>query len=544
MEPFAPEELPSLFPSSAHLSVPVLDASIRALISNYVTQDQGSDSQTLLSPPEDSADPESPSYEPRDITREASVQVLKEPLDYTHDLTALMEPFSDPAPIGPLDQEIFEKYLNGDVELPSLRECALSAYDAVAEPDNVSEINLRQLEHVPIGHGHGHQHAHVELQRERQESERDEPELVISLQPECRSFLKSASTDAPRVEVQLRLPHALPACAVGPVSVFSSVRALTLENEPQSLDDQRRARFELRFGKSGCITPCSVFFEVELVLGTGERRTLTSALSEPFILRTNISQFMKAERLLLQQLAFKSESCPVEWSHLSKLLSRHIFASTGNVRAPTSRDIRFLHRQLGGSELIAPEPFERFWNLWYGEVARLFTDKNVKLLWTRRVLMGFVTRDDLFKLLTSTHSRRPGLFVVAFVDKDVFPVVAWLHCDLTVRINTLKRTDLREPFRLLLGRAQHLSHMLRPSAQNAECFEMTPKEDVIRLLQPKKGGASAAAAAATPCASPTSISLSSNHIVASQQARVCVSPQANSEPAEAAAHVQYDDELH
>ncbi len=86
--------------------------------------------------------------------------------------------------------------------------------------------------------------------------------------------------------------------------------------------------------------------------------------------------------------------------------------------------------------------------------------------------------------------------------------------------------------------------MLRPSAQNAECFEMTPKEDVIRLLQPKKGGASAAAAAATPCASPTSISLSSNHIVASQQARVCVSPQANSEPAEAAAHVQYDDELH
>lgn len=308
-------------------------------------------------------------------------------------------------------------------------------------------------------------------------------ELVIAAQPGPKSYLK-ASAEPPVFVVSLRLTE--PAFSVSAVRIRGTANTLG-DNPPQLLNSAGEARFTVAFSNAPALRVTRVFFEVDIHTQSGGRQTLTSAHSYPFIVRTNISQFLRAERLVFMDLLHAQHQLD-DWSpeNVAASLERHFSAWAGE-RTLHPDDVSFLRTKLG-AERPSPQSVEEAWDEWYGPMVKNFTDKNFRKLWDKRVIFGFATRAHTTLALQELARRigqdAVGVALAGFMEDSPLLTLAHLCGDGTVEFRRLSTHEIKQPFRDILTQSAPITTLLVRDAEGG--LQVRPKAELVALLLPKK----------------------------------------------------------
>jgi len=216
----------------------------------------------------------------------------------------------------------------------------------------------------------------VEMQVVKEEPVIPLPILKIVKQPGSKSFLKTSTRERLLFEVELR-GDLSEFHTISCVKVFSTIKTLSLDNTPQELKDAKVV-FELKFGSGIALGLNQIYFELIAVTKHGVHVTITSDFSDPFIIRTNISQYIRAEGMLLSKVAFQDKAKTLWHPHLSSALREQFYLTMGGTRRLSSEDLRYLHhKHLGGREEVPLNIFENFWEKWYGVIMRKLNEKKI-----------------------------------------------------------------------------------------------------------------------------------------------------------------------
>jgi hypothetical protein len=139
------------------------------------------------------------------------------------------------------------------------------------------------------------------------------------------------------------------------VKEVSSVKAcLVLEgpespeliNQHESIDKDGIATFaNLKFSVGSHQRVVQVYFEVTVTNARGESFTASSPYSEPFIVCTNIKQWVKAEGTVLKRVAF-GDSTQVPWDNFVTAVRRQFDLAIASTRKLAAAHYAELRRRL------------------------------------------------------------------------------------------------------------------------------------------------------------------------------------------------------
>lgn len=312
------------------------------------------------------------------------------------------------------------------------------------------------------------------------------PRLCISAQPGPKSFLKSTA-EPPLFTVTLEYSGVLN--VVSPVRAVCSdwVQLPPLEVE---LNKHHQASFSIVFpNRTPALRPIRVRFQVDVETPHGGSRTIESEPSQPLSLRTNISQFMKAERVVLMANVFPSpESKDFDrWDPVvASGIHQHFLACAGT-RGLSASDFDFFHDCFSRQPLIRAAAVEDLFERWYGPMVKHFTDKNFRKLWHLRIIYGFVTRANATMILHDVSRQAEalsGISLVAFMEDSPLLTIASLVPNGGTEFRCLSPVELKQPFRDIISAMPHVSNLLMRGENDT--FHLHAKRDVVAMLLPKK----------------------------------------------------------
>jgi hypothetical protein len=313
--------------------------------------------------------------------------------------------------------------------------------------------------------------------------------FAIVSQPGPKSFLKNSKTERPEFDVQLRLAPGV--SAAGPVRVYTTASSVHLLNDSASLDEEGRAHFSLMFDKGGLSFQIHrVYFKINITPpgGPAGSESISTDFSQPFIIRTNISQFVKADRILILQVAFQDRH-EVSLSSFSASLAEHFRLATGGKRPLTEKDSASICNWFGGERTVTRERFEDFWE-WFGNLLKAFTDTKFRKLWDKGVIFGFGSLESLSAPLLASPPPPIGTFLLGFTPDSPLLLMLFLSATGQLQSLYLSPQQLKVPFREYLTASPHLSHLLGPSTATASSpplsVSLRTKASVIESLLPKK----------------------------------------------------------
>lgn len=137
-----------------------------------------------------------------------------------------------------------------------------------------------------------------------------------------------------------------------------------------------------------------------------------SAPSEPFIVCTNIKQWVKSEGTILKVThgtrlrhpltavarrlrrlyasglgALRCDDAETRMLSLPRVRTTHapqFFLTVGSQRGLSPEDLQAIHTRLGGQELVHKSVFSEFFSTWYGPILKLAYQKPGRVLWEKR----------------------------------------------------------------------------------------------------------------------------------------------------------------
>jgi hypothetical protein len=230
-----------------------------------------------------------------------------------------------------------------------------------------------------------------------------------------------------------------------------------------------------------------MYFEMTVEAEDGREMTLTSAPSEPFIICTNINQWVQSEKKLFKRVCFGEES-QVSWVHFERELRQHFARALGTARTLSEEDVRFLHARLGGVDRVTQAHFSSFWD-WYGAILKEIFEKtgHWRLLWERYVISGFMEMREARRLL---ESHLDGTFMLIFPEtmppQLAIPHVCNSRPDRCGLISLHPEHD-REPIREFLEAQPALLHLLSPSVDRQPGrYSIVAKSRLLKDFRPTR----------------------------------------------------------
>lgn len=311
----------------------------------------------------------------------------------------------------------------------------------------------------------------------------DVARLSIVQQPGPKSLWKNRAVTPPFAVRVLGAPG-VTLKETGPVRAYlvsDSPERIELDGATVRFDASNTATFtQLRFNKGSHQHLSHLYFECQVVATDGRIVTLSSPPSDPFIVCTNISQWLGSEKKILKRVCFGDESHvrfePTFRTHLQAHFSRAVCSD----RELSSSDIAYIHAwmgapNLGGQEYVSHEAFEVFWT-WYGPALKEVYEKagHARLLWERYWLFGFMSEETAREHLAG---QPPGTFLLAF--SEITPVFFWRKPDGSVGM-----VDPKGPLREAMIAHTEFTQMLCMGADGV--LRVMPKLLVVKGIRRRK----------------------------------------------------------
>ena len=171
--------------------------------------------------------------------------------------------------------------------------------------------------------------------------------LIIESQPAPKSLWKKRKVTPPFVVRAISAPGII-------IKSRSTVKAYLVTDSPEKIeliggeetfsDDGSTVFSKMQFSKGSHQHLVQCYFETQVATSDGRVGTLTTPSSEPFIICTNINQWIQSEKKIFKKICF-GEGSQVGWSEFRKALENHFSRAIATSRGLSASDLTFVYHK-------------------------------------------------------------------------------------------------------------------------------------------------------------------------------------------------------